>query len=584
MKIVPTSSPSTRLVSPSPGGKKRGEREQHVSSLFSFSTDESRSDVPGTKANDGNDEPGPHHGVGSRNPSEEFLRASTQEPPISVKIYENLRTGSTKAACVRLTVHGTEGLEHSDRDDHSRRSSPIIRPSNENETLSSLQITTHHSSEVTLSLQGRVRTTIRFSPSSFMDPFPTPTATTASGQDMECRERQYGALREENETSELNGAVNATTAVAFSVRSLSFKSTTTDSTGECSESDTEFSADHTVLTAAVATPASAALSPTDNNLVVGKEITNPCSSSLRQRRQIFLPSPQQRQRAAKALRSSIQNTSKRIQNTSKRIRKLRPRNIPPPKTWLIPADHPLKVAWNVCTVCLSLVSAYLTHTSIRERDYDRTGFLIRFCEVWFLVDILLNFVTQYRVSGKVTLACPQKVWARYLTTWFIIDVISFIPFEKIWVKPIVEMQKRRNIIQKTGRRSKVVLKIARMLRGRHVRWFNNVSRLTKHAGYGGNRLLALIIKYIPKYFVFCKNMKTVLAVRMLRQIHWVRKVMKHVFWKYKVEEEALEEVLEEEEDEEEDELEMEDETGIESFETEEEEHEHEDVTYEPPIS
>jgi hypothetical protein len=278
----------------------------------------------------------------------------------------------------------------------------------------------------------------------------------------------------------------------------------------------------------------------------------------------------------------------KIKNTSKRIRrKLTPRrynrrssssssslflqqqSAKVSTSWLIPADHPLKLAWDVTTVCISLISAYVTHTSIQERDYDRSGFLIRFCEIWFLVDIFLNFVTQYRYTPPPTigivgvsttnidtncnqksdatatnnnnpsqqpqqsfivLASPQMVWARYLTTWFLIDVISFIPWEKIWVKPIVEMQKRRNIVQKVGRRSKVVLKIGRMLRGRHIRWFQHATRWTKRVvGYDGRRLLVLIIKYIPKYFTFVKNMRAVLAIRLLRQIHWLRKVMSHLY-------------------------------------------------------
>lgn len=260
---------------------------------------------------------------------------------------------------------------------------------------------------------------------------------------------------------------------------------------------------------------------------------------LRRRRQRFLPL--QSERAAKALRSSIQTTSQRLQNTSTRIRgQFKFSNKRQTSPWLIPADHPLKVVWDISTVCISLVSAYVTHTSIRERDYDPSGFLIRFCEIWFFLDILLNFVTEHRFSAgnnnnnnKNSSGGPQKVWARYLTSWFIIDVISFIPWEKIWVKPIVEMQKRRNLLQKTGRRSKVVLKIGRMLRGRHIRWFQNLTRWTKPAGYNGSKLLALIIKYIPKYFMFIKNMKAVLAVRMLRQINWVRKVMNHLSWKKK---------------------------------------------------
>jgi hypothetical protein len=265
-------------------------------------------------------------------------------------------------------------------------------------------------------------------------------------------------------------------------------------------------------------------------------------STTQRRRRVFFPTKTQRTRVSRAVRSTIQSTSKRLRTTSRNIRQNM--KIPPCRPaaqqtrFIIRSDHPLKVFWDVCTVLLSIISAYLTHTSIRERNYDQSGFLIRFCEVWFLLDILLNFITQHRtyryVSNghqSVTLDTHQHIWARYLTTWFIIDIISFLPWEKLWVKPIVEMQKRRNILQKTGRRSKVVFKITRALRGRHVKWFQKISKQTRHIGYGGKQLLRLIFKYTPKYFIFCKTMKAILAVRFLRQVHWVRKILKNLSWK-----------------------------------------------------
>mmetsp|Transcript_3138 Transcript_3138/g.4501 ORF Transcript_3138/g.4501 Transcript_3138/m.4501 type:complete len:563 (-) Transcript_3138:148-1836(-) len=196
--------------------------------------------------------------------------------------------------------------------------------------------------------------------------------------------------------------------------------------------------------------------------------------------------------------------------------------------WLIPADHPIKVFWDVCTVFISFLGAYLTHTSIRDRTIEQT-FWIRFTEAWFAVDILLNFVTQHKTASGKIIADGKAVWARYLTTWFVVDVLSLVPWESIYVKPIWEMQKRRGFFKKTFFRSKAVIRVTRVLRGRHFKLFGKVAAQTKHAGVGSKRLLQIMIKYIPKYLLFYRNMKGVLAVRTLRQVHWTRKVIKNLF-------------------------------------------------------
>jgi hypothetical protein len=194
---------------------------------------------------------------------------------------------------------------------------------------------------------------------------------------------------------------------------------------------------------------------------------------------------------------------------------------------VIPADHPVKVAWDVCTVVLTVVSAARTHQSIRDRTYQQTA-LLRFIEVWFFVDVLLNFITEHKTSTGEIVRDGRTVWARYLTTWFVIDALSLVPWEQIYVRPIVEKQQRRNIFAKTFFRSRSVVRVSRILRGRHVKLFGRVARQTKQVGVGGQRLLRLIIKYLPKYLLFYRNMRSVLAIRVLRQVHFVRKLWKQL--------------------------------------------------------
>ena len=192
---------------------------------------------------------------------------------------------------------------------------------------------------------------------------------------------------------------------------------------------------------------------------------------------------------------------------------------------IIPADHPMKIAWDVLTIILTILSALRTHQSIRDRTYDQSPFVV-FTEFWFILDIVLNFFCEHKTSSGEIIRDGRSVWGRYLTTWFIIDALSVVPWERIYVKPIVEKQKRRNFFTKTFFRSKAVVRVTRILRGRHVKLFGRVAKQTKTVGVGGQRLLRLIIKYLPKYLLFYRNMRSVLVVRTLRQVHFLRKLWK----------------------------------------------------------
>jgi len=137
--------------------------------------------------------------------------------------------------------------------------------------------------------------------------------------------------------------------------------------------------------------------------------------------------------------------------------------------------------------------------------------------------------SQQQTQQTIKLDRTSAVWARYLTTWFVVDALSLFPWERLFVKPIIERQNRRNFVTKFFFRSKGVVKVTRILRGRHFRLFGRVAKRTKSIGVGGQRLLRLIIKYLPKYILFYRNMKGVLILKTLRQIHFTRKVTRGLY-------------------------------------------------------
>lgn len=224
----------------------------------------------------------------------------------------------------------------------------------------------------------------------------------------------------------------------------------------------------------------------------------------------------------------VQNTQRRLKERGKlrRQRRLARMKEPPPSWWIvIPADHPYKIAWDVMTMIWALMGAYRTHTRIRDRVFDQSP-LILLTEIWFTLDILLNFVTEHKTSKGQVIRDGKTVWARYLTTWFVFDLLSLIPWERIYVRPVVEKIKKRNIFQKTFFRSKAVVRVSRVLRGRHIKLFGRVSKQT---GTPLRRLVNLSIKYVPKYLLFYRNMRGALAVRTMRLIHWLHNLYKG-FW------------------------------------------------------
>lgn len=195
--------------------------------------------------------------------------------------------------------------------------------------------------------------------------------------------------------------------------------------------------------------------------------------------------------------------------------------------WLIPADHPYKIMWDLITVIVAIIGAYNGHSSIRDRSYGDTAPRLLFCECWFFVDIILNFATQHKSFQGRVLKDGKSVWARYLTTWFVIDLLSLLPWECVYVKPIIEMQNRMSWFGTAIRKSKAVVRVTRILRGRHLKLFGKVARRTKQHGVGTSRLLRLLIKYLPKYIFFWRRMRGVVVVRVLRMLHYVQRLLKN---------------------------------------------------------
>eukprot|EP00980_Cylindrotheca_fusiformis_P030474 scaffold24878_cov147-Cylindrotheca_fusiformis.AAC.3 len=240
---------------------------------------------------------------------------------------------------------------------------------------------------------------------------------------------------------------------------------------------------------------------------------------------LFTPKNERMETLRRRKKSSSPQSRTSLDTNSNHPVRNRPRS-----RYVIPAEHPLKLVWDILTVIFAIAHTLKTHQDIRDRQFafGASPFKL-FCDVWFFIDILLNFVSERRAAEGYILRDYRSICARYLTSWFPVDVLSLFPWETLFVQPIIEIQNKRGPLRKVFFRSRAVINvIINKIRVRHFRWFGNVAKHTKHHGIGSARLLRLLIKYLPKYGLFFQHMKGVVAMRVLRQVHWLRRFFQNI--------------------------------------------------------
>lgn len=113
-------------------------------------------------------------------------------------------------------------------------------------------------------------------------------------------------------------------------------------------------------------------------------------------------------------------------------------------------------------------------------------------DTFFLLDLVLNFRTGIVVEeGAEILLAPQAIRTRYLRTWFLVDLISSIPVDYIFL--VVELEPRLDAeVYKTARALRIVrftkiLSLLRLLRlSRLIRYIHQWEEVGQGGGQGGS--------------------------------------------------------------------------------------------------
>lgn len=141
------------------------------------------------------------------------------------------------------------------------------------------------------------------------------------------------------------------------------------------------------------------------------------------------------------------------------------------KKWrcIIPERNTLKMCWDyfilLCVIFVSLVLPYRFAFDFKEHKvYHLIGYLIDFS---FLIDISLTFISaDFDEEEFRDIEDHKEIAVRYLKGWFIIDLISIVPFDLI-------LHTNQNILKS--------LRISRLIKLYRLLRLLRVSRLLKNA-------------------------------------------------------------------------------------------------------
>lgn len=92
-------------------------------------------------------------------------------------------------------------------------------------------------------------------------------------------------------------------------------------------------------------------------------------------------------------------------------------------------DSVFKSTWDFIAMMFIIYQAMLIpyRYCFKARAFGIYKFIDRFMDLFFIVDLFLNFFTGYYKKGNLVMK-RGPIMRRYLRTWFIFDFIATIPY------------------------------------------------------------------------------------------------------------------------------------------------------------
>ena len=200
-----------------------------------------------------------------------------------------------------------------------------------------------------------------------------------------------------------------------------------------------------------------------------------------------------------------------------------------------PVISQFMILWDICTILLSLTAGvYTTHMGMRDKcfphllnntceskaalqiffGYIPGNLIVTFIDLWCVADIIFSVLMQSKYKAG------SKIRYNYLKTWFLVDVVSMLSWEVIFVQPVLSQKKR--LIQR-------VIDICRMIPLIKKRWPHliKICHVVKAVRCRPSRLCRFV-KFAPKYIIFMLKMKIVILLRVMRHIRLQRRLIMNI--------------------------------------------------------
>ena len=137
--------------------------------------------------------------------------------------------------------------------------------------------------------------------------------------------------------------------------------------------------------------------------------------------------------------------------------------------WIIFPDNIYKTIWDLFIVILNLYTSIIIPYKVAFTEENEFTSFEMFISISFAIDMILSFFTAYTDSEENLVKQKSKIIMEYLKGWFIIDLISVIPF------PLFLKRKEKVTgIHKTDRLIKLIKTIRILTMSK-----SNTSRVTK---------------------------------------------------------------------------------------------------------
>ena len=137
--------------------------------------------------------------------------------------------------------------------------------------------------------------------------------------------------------------------------------------------------------------------------------------------------------------------------------------------WIIFPDNIYKTIWDLFIVILNLYTSIIIPYKVAFSEKNEFTTFEMFISISFAIDMILSFFTAYTDNEENLVKQKRKIVMKYLKGWFIIDLISVIPF------PLFLNRKEKVTgIHKTDRLIKLIKTIRILTMSK-----NNTSRVTK---------------------------------------------------------------------------------------------------------